>query len=173
MRIEWTSLPYPIGHLVLVESEGRPLVVEFALRARRMRWMDRLRERLPTVQIDPGPCRAITGWLDAYFQRRPRRFSYPAYLSEFFAVSTHEEVVWRALCDIPLGETRSYEQIAQATGLNPRVVGQLNGANHLAILIPCHRVVGKDGSLVGYGGGVQKKRWLLDHEIRMQGVVLS
>ena len=72
----------------------------------------------------------------------------------------------------PLGETRSYDDIARATRLHPRQIGWLVAANHLAILIPCHRVVGKDGSLVGYGGGLAKKRWLLDHELRTAGVVL-
>jgi O-6-methylguanine DNA methyltransferase len=71
-----------------------------------------------------------------------------------------------------VGETRSYEAVAEETGLTARVVGQASGANHLALLIPCHRVVGKDGALVGYGGGLQRKRWLLDHELRLTGLVL-
>ena len=83
-----------------------------------------------------------------------------------------QEAVWRELRKIPLGETRSYEDIARATRLHPRQIGWLVAANHLAILIPCHRVVGKDGSLVGYGGGLARKRWLLDHELRTAGVVL-
>ena len=79
----------------------------------------------------------------------------------------------RALTTIPFGETRSYEDIATLTGIHPRAVGQLNGSNHLAILLPCHRVVGKDGGLVGYGGGLETKAWLLDHELRSVGLVLS
>ena len=62
--------------------------------------------------------------------------------------------------------------VARATRLHPRQIGWLVAANHLAILIPCHRVVGKDGALVGYGGGLARKRWLLDHELRTAGVVL-
>ncbi len=80
--------------------------------------------------------------------------------------------MFKTLRKIPLGETRSYDDIARATGLHPRQIGWLVSANHLAILIPCHRVVGKDGGLVGYGGGLAKKRWLLDHELRAAGVVL-
>src|SRR3954462_15197638 len=68
--------------------------------------------------------------------------------------------------------SRSYDDVARATRLHPRQIGWLVSANHLAILIPCHRVVGKDGGLVGYGGGIAKKRWLLDHELRAAGVVL-
>jgi len=61
---------------------------------------------------------------------------------------------------------------AHATGFHARQIGQLVGANKLAIVIPCHRVVGKRGGLVGYGGGLDRKRWLLDHEIRVSGVRL-
>jgi methylated-DNA-[protein]-cysteine S-methyltransferase len=173
MRVEWTAFPSPIGVLTLVEAGGRPLVVEFAGRAKRMRWADRLRARHPSTQFDLGPCRATGGWLEAYFQSRPRPYPYPEYLEDYFDVTPPQAAVWRMLCEIPLGETRSYDDIARATGLHPRVVGQLNGANHLAVLIPCHRVVGKTGSLVGYGGGLQRKRWLLDHELRMTGVLLK
>jgi len=80
--------------------------------------------------------------------------------------------VLRTLRKIPLGETRSYDDLARITHLHPRQIGWLVAANHLAILVPCHRVVGKDGGLVGYGGGLAKKRWLLDHELRAAGVVL-
>ena len=172
MRVEWTAYPSPIGALTLVESGGRPLVVEFPQRAKRMKWVDRLRERHPGAQLDLGPCRATAGWLEAYFGRRPRPFPYPEYLEEYFELSPEQVAVWRKLCEIPLGETRAYEDIGHATGLHPRHVGQLNGANHLAVLVPCHRVVGKTGALVGYGGGLQRKRWLLDHELRMTGLLL-
>lgn len=173
MKVTWTALPSPVGTLLLVESAGQPLVIEFAQKGRPMRWMERLRERHPGGSIDAGPCPATAGWLEAYFQRRPRPVHYPEYLGEMFAPSPAEEAVWRALCRIPVGETRSYEAVAEQTGLTARVVGQASGANHLALLIPCHRVVGKDGALVGYGGGLQRKRWLLDHELRLTGLVLS
>jgi len=71
--------------------------------------------------------------------------------------------VWRALCDIPYGETRSYKQIAEAIG-NPkavRAVGMANNRNPITIVVPCHRVIGADGKLVGYGGGLEMKEFLL------------
>jgi len=74
--------------------------------------------------------------------------------------------VWRALREIPVGETRSYGEIARRLG-NPkamRAVGLANGQNPIALAIPCHRVIGADGSLTGYGGGMERKRWLLAHE---------
>ncbi len=173
MRIEWNSYPSPVGALVLVEAAGKPLVVEFALPAKRMKWVDRLRQRHPNTPVDLGPCQGTRAWLDDYFQRRPGQFPFPEYLHEFFEVSAPQASVWRALCSIPLGETRSYDDIGRLTGFHPRQVGQLNGANRLAILIPCHRVVGKNGALVGYGGGLAMKRWLLDHELRVTGLRLD
>jgi O-6-methylguanine DNA methyltransferase len=74
--------------------------------------------------------------------------------------------VWDLLKTIPLGETRSYAELAAALGRPSavRAVAQANGANPLAIVVPCHRVIGSDGSLTGYGGGLVRKKWLLDHE---------
>jgi O-6-methylguanine DNA methyltransferase len=169
----WTSWPSPLGPLVLAEASGRPLAVEFALRGGRARWIERLRARHPDAAIDLGPCAATVGWLTAFFERRPRPFPFPEYLPDHLAASSAELAVWRGVAAIPLGETRSYDDLARAAGLPARTVGQLVGANHLAILIPCHRVVGKRGGLVGYGGGLERKRWLLDHELRITGVRLE
>lgn len=79
--------------------------------------------------------------------------------------------VWRALLEVPAGETCSYGALARTLD-HPRAVravAQANGANRLAIIVPCHRVIGADGSLTGYGGGLWRKRWLLDHEARHFG----
>jgi methylated-DNA-[protein]-cysteine S-methyltransferase len=74
--------------------------------------------------------------------------------------------VWRALRGIPCGESRSYGEIARALGRPSavRAVGLANGSNPICIVVPCHRVIGSNGKLVGYGGGVERKRWLLTHE---------
>ena len=77
-----------------------------------------------------------------------------------------QQQVWKVLCDIPYGETRSYKQIAEAIG-NPkavRAVGMANNRNPLLIVIPCHRVIGANGKLVGYGAGIEKKEFLLKLE---------
>jgi methylated-DNA-[protein]-cysteine S-methyltransferase len=73
--------------------------------------------------------------------------------------------VWSLLREIPLGETRSYGQLAARLGSHPRAVGSANGANPIALVIPCHRVIAKDGTLCGYAYGVDRKRWLLQHEL--------
>ena len=80
--------------------------------------------------------------------------------------SVFQRSVWRALTQIPPGETRSYGQLAQALGLTDaaRAVGWANGSNPVALVVPCHRVIGADGSLTGYAGGLHRKAWLLAHE---------
>ena len=97
--------------------------------------------------------------LRAYFAGRLRRFDLPLDLRG----TPFQLRVWRALLEVPYGETRSYRQIAAAIGEPKavRAVGAANGANPIAIVVPCHRVVGADGSLTGYGGGLTLKRKLL------------
>lgn len=92
-------------------------------------------------------------------------------LSVAFAGTDFQNKVWRALRTIPAGETRSYGALARLIG-DPkatRAVGLANGANPVAVVVPCHRVVGSDGSLTGYGGGLARKKWLLAHEARHAG----
>ena len=77
-----------------------------------------------------------------------------------------QQAVWAALRDIPAGQTRTYSQVAQAVG-SPgavRATGMANGQNPIALIVPCHRVIGANGTLTGYAGGVERKRWLLAHE---------
>ena len=77
--------------------------------------------------------------------------------------------VWRALREIPCGTTVSYAQLAERIGRPTavRAVGLANGSNPVGVIVPCHRVIGSDGSLTGYGGGIKRKRWLLEHEKRV------
>jgi methylated-DNA-[protein]-cysteine S-methyltransferase len=100
--------------------------------------------------------------LSEYFAGTRRTFHLPLRLqgTEF------QQRVWRELTEIPYGETWSYGQLARRIG-NPnasRAVGLANGRNPISILVPCHRVIGADGSLTGYGGGLERKQWLLAHE---------
>src|SRR4051812_1110871 len=75
-----------------------------------------------------------------------------------------QQKVWRLLCEIPIGETRTYGQLADMIGSHPRAVGSANGSNPIAIVVPCHRVIAKGGGLCGYAYGTQRKEWLLHHE---------
>lgn len=172
MRVESTVYPSPVGPLTLLESGEGPLVVEYPGRALRLPWTVRLRGATPAIEVVEGRCLRTSTWLDAYFDGAPPVFPFPRHLVRWLELSAAQIAVFRALRRIPFGETRSYADVARQTGIHPRVVGQLVGSNHLAIMIPCHRVVGKRGALVGYGGGLPRKRWLLAHELRHAGVVL-
>jgi len=100
--------------------------------------------------------------LDEYFKGKRRIFDLPLKLDG----SPFQKKVWEKLSDIPYGETVSYSDIAEEIG-NPdavRAVGGANNRNPVGLIIPCHRVIGKDGSLTGYGGGLWRKQWLLEHE---------
>jgi methylated-DNA-[protein]-cysteine S-methyltransferase len=106
----------------------------------------------------------VLSQLDAYFSGRITDFDVEVRMrgTEF------QRRVWGGLTQIPYGETWSYAQLAEKVG-NPkacRAVGLANGRNPVAVIVPCHRVIGANGTLTGYGGGLDRKRWLLDHEAR-------
>lgn len=102
--------------------------------------------------------------LQEYFAGERTQFDLPLHL----VGSAFQRRVWTGLLRIPFGETRSYGELAADVGLDPRTasraVGAANGRNPLAIVVPCHRVIGADGSLTGYAGGLERKRFLLDLE---------
>ncbi len=105
---------------------------------------------------------AVIEQLDDYFAGRSSRFD----LALAPAGTEFQRAVWDALTTIPHGETRSYGQIAAQIGRPKaaRAVGMANNRNPIAVIIPCHRVIGADGSMIGYAGGLDRKTWLLDHE---------
>jgi methylated-DNA-[protein]-cysteine S-methyltransferase len=100
--------------------------------------------------------------LDEYFYKGRKFFSIELHLRG----SDFQKKVWNQLLTIPFGKTVSYEEIAIGIGdiKSIRAVGLANGQNPVAIIVPCHRVIGKNGDLVGYGGGMENKEWLLHHE---------
>jgi methylated-DNA-[protein]-cysteine S-methyltransferase len=116
------------------------------------------------TRADDGPFREARRQLDAYFAGELREFN----LELAPDGSPFRQRVWRALGDIPYGATESYGALALRIGLPQaaRAVGLANGRNPISIVIPCHRVIGKNGALVGYGGGLERKQWLLSHEQR-------
>ncbi|UQX09573.1 methylated-DNA--[protein]-cysteine S-methyltransferase [Candidatus Mycobacterium methanotrophicum] len=109
--------------------------------------------------------------LDAYFAGERTDFN----LQLALAGSEFQRRVWQALLTIPYGETRAYGRIAQQIGAtgSARAVGLANGRNPIAIVVPCHRVIGASGSLTGYGGGLDRKRSLLELERRQRSAILS
>jgi AraC family transcriptional regulator of adaptative response/methylated-DNA-[protein]-cysteine methyltransferase len=117
------------------------------------------------------PIAQIEAELAAYFAVGSMRFETP--LAR--AGSAFQNVVWDALCAIPPGQTRSYGELARAIGRPEavRATARANGANQFAIAVPCHRVITADGALGGYGGGLPRKRWLLDHERRVAAMAAT
>jgi methylated-DNA-[protein]-cysteine S-methyltransferase len=145
-------LDTPIGALRLVCSDGRLSKIEFEGR----HGDDGHREQDDAVLAE------CAQQLCDYFAGRRRHFSLPLAA----AGTAFQQSVWHALEDIPFGELRSYRDIAEAIG-NPRAVravGAANGRNPLPIVVPCHRVIGSDGGLTGFAGGMAAKRYLLELE---------
>ena len=117
------------------------------------------------VDRDSATLRRTRAWLEAYFAGATAEVGD---LALDMRGAPFEKRVWQALTEIPAGETTSYGAIATALhspGAS-RAVGAANGANPVSIIVPCHRVIGASGSLTGYGGGLDRKTWLIDHERR-------
>ncbi len=158
----------PIGPMVAIADEDRLHLLEFLERKALPREIERLRDRQgkPIVQARNEVNSDIEAALTRYFAGQS---GLPPLIIGDHGTA-FEKSVWAELARIPLGETRSYRDIAEALG-NPgavRAVARANGANQLALLLPCHRVIGADGSLTGYAGGLWRKKWLLEHERRMR-----
>ena len=123
------------------------------------------------TSIVPGPNAMLEQTereLNEYFAGTRKVFEVPLLMEG----TDFQESVWRELLTIPYGTTRSYGQQARGVGRDSavRAVARANGDNRMAIIIPCHRVIGSDGKLTGYGGGLWRKKWLLDHEIKHGGL---
>ena len=162
LLIEW--LDTPLGPMVAICDSASLYLLEFTNRKNLQRQFERLSKRRGRAII-PGRT-AITdqieGELDDYFAGRLAKFQTPLALTG----TDFQKSVWNELMKIPYGETSNYDGIARRIGRPgaSRAVGTANGDNRIAIMIPCHRVIRSDGSLSGYGGGVWRKRWMLDHE---------
>ncbi len=153
-----------LGPMMAISDEQALYLLEFVDRRGLEREVERLRQRTKSAII-PGmtsPIRSIERELTLYFDGKLSQFITPLHLLG----SPFQTGVWEQLRRIPPGETRSYAGIAQALGKPTayRAVAQANGANQLAIVIPCHRVINSSGDLGGYGGGLTRKHWLLEHE---------
>jgi methylated-DNA-[protein]-cysteine S-methyltransferase len=154
-RTLYSTIDSPIGELLLV-GDGDALT-RLSMQGGRH-----------PIAINPEWMRRDEQFRDAieqlseYFDGARRAFEVPLGL----AGNPFELRVWRALCEIPYGETISYGQLADGIGepAAARAVGLANSRNPIAVIVPCHRVIGADGTLTGYGGGLQRKRFLLDLE---------
>jgi AraC family transcriptional regulator of adaptative response/methylated-DNA-[protein]-cysteine methyltransferase len=159
----------PLGAMLAVADDKGLRLLEFADRRALERELTILRQRLKT-NVVPGEHRyldAIRSQLARYFSGENLDFDIPlAPIGSDFQMRA-----WDVLRSIPVAETRSYSWMAERLGIPGarRAVGRANGTNMLSIIIPCHRVIRADGTLCGYGGGLWRKKWLLDHERKWTG----
>ena len=167
--VAWTVMGSPVDELLVAAGEAGLHLVYFLDKGGREAELARLaRGGLAPVPLDDAPAaaaaqtRRAVGQLEEYFRGERRTFE----LDLLPPGTPFQKQVWLTLAEIPFGETWSYTRLAEAVG-RPRAgraVGAANGANPLPVILPCHRVIGADGSLTGYGGGVDVKRALLDLE---------
>ena len=156
----------PLGLLFLARTERGLRFLEFMERRSLKRAIASHEEEYPDAKWEPSllELKPVADQLGAYFTGSLTRFAVPLDV----AGSEFQRQVWGALLKIPYGETRSYGAVAKAIGQPKaaRAVGLANNQNPVTIIIPCHRVIGADGSLTGYGGGLPRKRRLLELEAR-------
>ncbi len=150
----------PVGPLTLIAADGALTGVHFSSSAAELSDVGRQAPEDPVL-------RETARQLGEYFEGSRRRFDLPLHLegTEF------QCSVWWALAEIPHGSTTTYGEMARGLGRPgaSRAVGAANGKNPISIILPCHRVIGGGGALVGFGGGLPAKAWLLEHESRGQG----
>ena len=165
MQIQTIMDDHAIGPIHMVADGGRLLAMEFGDTEHRL--MPMLRARFcGTPMLEPAEdLSAIASAIRAYFEGN---------LAALHTIAVDgggtefQRRAWEALRAIPPGETRTYGQMAAALGRPnaARAIGTANALNPISLVVPCHRLVGSNGSLTGYGGGIERKRWLLEHERR-------
>lgn len=166
LRATW--IPTPLGDMIAVSSRRHLHLLEFVDRKGLPTELKRLQiSSKGPIGIGPmPPSEQAEAELSDYFAARSDQFETPLAL----AGSPFTRAVWDALREIPAGETRSYSDIARRIGRPSatRAVARANGANQIALIIPCHRVIGEDGSLTGYGGGLWRKQRLIEIERQLR-----
>jgi AraC family transcriptional regulator, regulatory protein of adaptative response / methylated-DNA-[protein]-cysteine methyltransferase len=158
-----TKISTPLGSMVAVADNAAVYLLEFENRVALTGEFRRLERDFGPIGLGSTVVlETLVAQLDDYFAGESAAFQIPTIQHG----TPFEEAVWKVLERIHPGQTRSYGDIAEELGQpeKSREVGRANGANRISIVVPCHRVIGADGSLVGYGGGLWRKKWLLDHE---------
>ena len=157
-------LDTPLGPMLAISDEEALYLLEFIDRRDLELKIQKLKIKTK-ASIIPGvttPITSIKAELKSYFNSNLKEFKTPIRLLG----SAFQKLVWDALITIPYGETRSYQEQALLIGkqFGHRAVANANGINQIFIVIPCHRIINSNGELGGYGGGISRKKWLLDHE---------
>lgn len=161
----------PLGSMIAIGDEEALYLLEFVDRRHLEQGMGRLKEKTGSTIIpgDTSPINAIKKELSQYFEGTLKEFKTPLILLG----SPFQKSVWEELRKIPWGETKSYSEIALAMGKPTahRAVAGANGANRLALIIPCHRVIHLNGEIGGYAASPVRKKWLLRHERKITSIM--
>ena len=153
----------PTGEMfIATDSDGAIRALDWVDHEERMQRLLRLHYGKPVLTAGRAPDEVRKG-ITAYFGGDANALMGLAWAT---GGTAFQQAVWRALCTIPAGETMSYAGLAARVGSPKavRAVGLANGSNPVTLVVPCHRVIGANGALTGYGGGIERKRWLLAHE---------
>jgi AraC family transcriptional regulator of adaptative response/methylated-DNA-[protein]-cysteine methyltransferase len=167
--IKTTKIQTPLGEMVAGATDEGICLLEFN-EGRKVpaEYNDLLKFMDATIEDgDNNHLRILKKQLKEYFEGKRKEFTIPV----ITLGTDFQKAVWKELQNIPFGATVSYLELAVALNRpdSVRAVANANGMNRISILIPCHRVIGSDGRLVGYGGGLKRKKWLLDHEKKYSG----
>ena len=162
LKASWINTP--LGQMIVIADEAAIYLLEFIDR-RDLDWeIARLKSRMK-AGITSGitdPIKSIVSELKSYFSGSLQKFQTPIN----FLGTSFQKLVWSELIRIPYGETRSYSTQAISIGKQTayRAVANANGSNQIAIVVPCHRIINSNGNIGGYGGGITRKKWLLNFE---------
>lgn len=164
-----SKIDTPLGEMAAGATDEGICILEFTDRQKLNTELNDLTKLLKTT-VEDGEnkhIKILRKQLKEYFAGKRKEFT----VTLITPGTEFQNEVWRELKNIPFGSTRTY--LEQATAINKpgsvRAVANANGMNRISIILPCHRVIGSDGSLTGYGGGLHRKRWLLDHEKKYSG----
>lgn len=159
-----TSIETPLGTMVAIANDSALILLQFTDKARLEDEISRVENstNMPVMIRKNTIIFSIEHELDTYFKGESKVFKTPLQ----FIGTAFQQRAWNALCAIPYGKTKSYA--AQASDIDQptayRAVANANGANHLCIVVPCHRIIASSGTLGGYSSGIHRKKWLLEHE---------
>jgi len=171
--IKTTVIETPLGEMIAGATDEGICLLEFNDRKKLPTEYKDLARLLNTTleEGDNKHLKVLKRQLKEYFNGKRKEFSIPL----LFPGTLFQQAVWKELMKIEYGTTRSY--LEQSLALNQpdaiRAVANANGMNRIAIIIPCHRVIGTNGRMTGYGGGIHRKKWLLDHEKKYSGQALD
>jgi methylated-DNA-[protein]-cysteine S-methyltransferase len=166
VKLQTATLETPLGAMTLVVKDDQLALLDFADNAARIHKL--LEKRFADYTLEPASLPAFSSAVSAYFAGE---LSLIHTLPVDSGGTAFQQSVWGALKEIPIGQTWSYLELARAID-HPsavRAVGMTNGLNPISLALPCHRVIGANGSLTGYAGGLERKKWLLEHETKFAG----